>query len=238
MTGAAASARGATIPAMTTPGWYPNPDGSNSRRYWDGQQWGQVDAPPPPPAKRKMPIWQKAAIGVVGAFVALAGCGAVFGDSEKEEVAAEGAATPTSTTRPVAATTPVAAPAAPASAAPTSAVPARPPVDYTSDPRCQPGEPRYDAMIGSGLLDGSLTLANTQMIIDDGVVFYGASTVRPDGKFENRSDVWVIDTIPYSSTGGARKTTSWSKASDRLRIFPDDERIQAVDNCVANLTRN
>jgi len=38
----------------TPAGWYPNPDGSQSNRYWDGAQWtdhiGPANTPPPPPA--------------------------------------------------------------------------------------------------------------------------------------------------------------------------------------------
>lgn len=36
----------------TPAGWYPNPDGSQSNRYWDGAQWtehfGPANTPPPP----------------------------------------------------------------------------------------------------------------------------------------------------------------------------------------------
>lgn len=39
---------------MNTPGWYPNPDGTNTQRYWSGQEWtaevrSAPAAPPPPP---------------------------------------------------------------------------------------------------------------------------------------------------------------------------------------------
>ena len=330
---------------MSAPGWYPNPDGSDSMRYWNGQQWTSVTPPTPTPTHASptdnAPSTESASVSQVdperrkrnnrialglcaGGAVVLAGIAAIGsgGDKSDSEPDAKSAAgesavvdlasiddvseadarascddavairfpnspdpsayafttsrqgesfvttgqinsegvgsglmaftcvtknTSDGLTSEITSASPAASPeelaasraaAEPIAPAPGPSSPARTPVDYTSDPRCQPGEPRYDAMIASGLLDGSLSLANSQMIIDDGMVFYGVSTVRPDGKFENRSDVWVIDTIPYSSTGGARNTTSWSKASDRLRIFPDDERVQAVDNCVVNLTRN
>ena len=37
----------ATAPTVA-PGWYPYSDGSGTLRYWDGQQWTQHTAEPPP----------------------------------------------------------------------------------------------------------------------------------------------------------------------------------------------
>ncbi|MGZ4584249.1 MAG: DUF2510 domain-containing protein, partial [Mycobacterium sp.] len=38
---------------MTTyrpmPGWYPDPSGAPTHRYFDGQQWTHYAPPPPPP---------------------------------------------------------------------------------------------------------------------------------------------------------------------------------------------
>jgi hypothetical protein len=40
---------------MANPGWYPNPDGSESLRYWDGSRWSDhysgQQAPAPPPTE-------------------------------------------------------------------------------------------------------------------------------------------------------------------------------------------
>lgn len=93
--------------------------------------------------------------------------------------------------------------------------------------------------IAAGLSDSSLTLENAVVIEDDGLLFIGASAVRPDGTFENRSDVWIVqDSMPFASTGGAHNTTAWPKASDALGISPGDELVQAADACVVELTRN
>ncbi len=91
---------------MSTPGWYPNPDGSDSKRFWDGQQWGQVATPtapqvtqPPaasPPAK-KLHGWKKAAVIAAAVIAGLYALNFVIEAGQKpeptaEEVAAEKAA--------------------------------------------------------------------------------------------------------------------------------------------------
>ncbi|MGW6377611.1 DUF2510 domain-containing protein [Rhodococcus sp. NPDC055112] len=49
---------------MNAPGWYPNPDGSGSQLYWDGQAW-QQGASVEAPKKRKGSVWN-----VVGVLIA------------------------------------------------------------------------------------------------------------------------------------------------------------------------
>jgi len=155
------------------------------------------------------------AVAVVASVLALGACSSTDDDTD---------AAPTSTTS---ATTTAAASTTKAAAAVAA-----------SDPRCAAAEEQYTIAVANGLQDKSLTLQNAQMIVDGDLVFYGASTVRPDGKFENRSDVWVIKgMLPTSSTGGARSSTEWTKTSDTLQIQPSDERVQAVDTCVVNATR-
>lgn len=109
-----------------------------------------------------------------------------------------------------------------------------------SDPRCQVADEQYVIAVTNGLNDDTFTLSNAQMIRDGDLTFLGATTLRPDGEFENRSDVWILSGLmPFASTGGARNTTEWPKASAApLTISPGDERVQAVDNCVVNLTLN
>ncbi|UPK63148.1 DUF2510 domain-containing protein [Rhodococcus pyridinivorans] len=205
----------------------------------------------PEPKKRKWPI----VVGViVAAFVALAVLGAIVGpqDEESESTAAassEPAPTTTETTTTTTTTEPTTTTAAPTTTTTTEVTtttttvapppPAAAPAAQMSDPRCAPADPAMVEWITAGLTDTSLKLDNAVVIEDDGLLFVGASTVRPDGKFENRSDVWVVrDSLPFSSTGGARSATSWAKASDELGISPGDERVQAVDTCVVDLTRN
>ncbi|WP_137873768.1 DUF2510 domain-containing protein [Rhodococcus sp. Q] len=56
-------------------GWYPNPDGSNSDRHWDGEQWRAVrprdpqSAEPGPTKKRRQWPWVVAAIVVAGLVI-------------------------------------------------------------------------------------------------------------------------------------------------------------------------
>jgi hypothetical protein len=40
---------GAPQPSQPSAGWYPNPDGSGSYRYWDGAQWTNAVAAQPAP---------------------------------------------------------------------------------------------------------------------------------------------------------------------------------------------
>lgn len=65
---------------MTAPGWYPDPDDSTARRYWDGQHWSeplraQSTAPdasaPPAPARAR-------GVGIIGLVVTIAGAVAVI----------------------------------------------------------------------------------------------------------------------------------------------------------------
>ncbi len=95
------------------------------------------------------------------------------------------------------------------------------------------------AAVEAGLATGGQQLINGTVIVDGNLTFLGATTVDSAEKMVNRSDVWVIDgETVYSSTGGARNGSEWPKASDApLRVSAGDERVQAVDTCVVNLTR-
>lgn len=78
-----------------TPGWYPNPDGTGSQRYWDGQQWTDVQPVTPTPAK-KLHGWKKAAVITASVIAALLLANVVIANNKApeptvEEVAAESA---------------------------------------------------------------------------------------------------------------------------------------------------
>ena len=95
------------------------------------------------------------------------------------------------------------------------------------------------ALVESGFSASGLSLINGTVIDSGPYTFLGGTTVDTTGKMKNRSDVWVIaNGAVYSSTGGARNTTTWPKASTApLQISPGDEIVQALDTCVVNLTR-
>lgn len=69
---------------MSTPGWYPNPDGSDSKRFWDGRQWGRIDTPPPIPEK-KMQGWQKAAVIAAAVIAGMYAVSFAIGNDPKPE---------------------------------------------------------------------------------------------------------------------------------------------------------
>lgn len=112
------------------------------------------------------------------------------------------------------------------------------PVAKVSDPRCTPAADELTFLVSSGLSKDGHELINGTVITEGGLTFFGATTVDGSGKMENRSDVWVIkDNLVYASSGGARNGTIWTKASDApLKISAGDERVQAVDKCVVNIT--
>ncbi|MEV0947851.1 DUF2510 domain-containing protein [Rhodococcus sp. NPDC049939] len=197
--------------------------------------------------KKKRPKWLVVLLSVVAVFVALAVIGEIAGPPEEDmdDTAAE----PTTQAEMEVAMEPSAEAEAPAPPAPAEApaaeapAPVEPPAAprpvFNSDPRCAPADEALVALVASGLTKAGQDLINGTVIQDDGLTFLGATTVDSTGKMKNRSDVWVIsDSLPYSSTGGARNGTSWPKASSALGVSAGDERVQAVDECVVNITRN
>ncbi|MFD9664284.1 DUF2510 domain-containing protein [Rhodococcus sp. NPDC059968] len=173
--------------------------------------------------------------------------GAVFGGGDKkDDKPAAAAATTTATTTQITTTRPPTTSAAPSSTTPpvaaaptTTQAPASRPAVPASDPRCAPANETLVALVESGFSASGLSLINGTVIDSGPYTFLGGTTVDTTGKMKNRSDVWVISNgAVYSSTGGARNTTTWPKASATpLKIYPGDEIVQALDTCVVNLTR-
>ncbi|MBF6135891.1 hypothetical protein IU501_23140 [Nocardia otitidiscaviarum] len=101
--------------------------------------------------------------------------------------------------------------------------------------------PASDGIVGlveAGLTEDGYRLTNGTVIDEGSLVFFGATIVDSAGEMRERSDVWVIaNNVPYASTGGARNNSEFPKASAApVNISPGDERVQAVDTCVVNLT--
>lgn len=74
---------GPTGTGPPSPGWYPDPWGSASLRWWDGEAWTSgvsdtgVDAPPPPRELDQPPTFDKRALPVAIAAYVVAGVAAV-----------------------------------------------------------------------------------------------------------------------------------------------------------------
>lgn len=107
-----------------------------------------------------------------------------------------------------------------------------------SDQRCTPAAQSAVDAVTAGLSKAGNELRNGTVITSGNLTFFGASIFDSTGKMKERSDVWVIKSGNiYASTGGARNNTTFPKATAApLNIAPDDEIVQAVDNCVINLT--
>ncbi|MEK8070576.1 DUF2510 domain-containing protein [Rhodococcoides navarretei] len=243
------------------PGWHPDPSEPGLIRYWDGSQWTEHTQPangpaveesahadttePGQPDRAGVPRAIKIVGGIIAAFVVIGVLGAVFGDdapsddpqaaapSTTPSAAAQETSTParSTTTQPEATTS-----VQPSMPTPAAAPPA--PATYTSDPRCAPANQTLVDLVASGFSESGLTLTNGTVIDGGDYTYIGGTTVDATGRVENRSDVWVIaNGTVYSSTGGARNTTSWPRASSELDISPGDPDVQAVDACVVDLTR-
>jgi len=75
---------------------------------------------------------------------------------------------------------------------------------------------RTDSTRWSTRRSPGLSLINGTVIDAGPCTFLGGTTVDSAGKLKNRSDVWVIaNGAVYSSTGGARNTTTWPKGQRR-----------------------
>ncbi|EKT76961.1 hypothetical protein WSS_A40035 [Rhodococcus opacus M213] len=240
------------------PGWHPDPVDPNIVRYWDGTQWTgdtQPKAAQNPTPQKKGGVG-KVPLVVAGVLVVMGILGTVFGGNDKKDDKPAAAATTSATTTTTAVPTtskPAASTSAPAAAPPaTQVTAAAPPATTTqvsaasprpavpvSDPRCAPANESLVDMVESGFSASGLSLINGMVIGSGPYTFLGGTTVDSTGKVKNRSDVWVISNgAVYASTGGARNTTTWPKASAApLQISPGDEIVQALDTCVVNMTR-
>jgi hypothetical protein len=245
------------------PGWHPDPSEPGLIRYWDGTQWTEHTQPatgsaaeesapidaaePDQPNRAGVPRAVKIIGGIVAAFVVIGVLGAVFGDDEPADdpqaatqsttssATAQEPSTPAPST-----TTPPATTIVPPATTTTSAVAAAPPAPpaYTADPRCAPANQSLVDLVSSGFSESGLILTNGTVIDAGDYTYIGGTTLDATGGVENRSDVWVIaNGTVYSSTGGARNTTSWPRASSELDISPGDPDVQAVDACVVDLNR-
>ncbi|MFE7423157.1 DUF2510 domain-containing protein [Rhodococcus sp. NPDC057529] len=232
------------------PGWHQDPADANLLRYWDGTQWTEQTQPKP---SQTLPPRKKGGVGKVllilaAVLVVMGILGAIFGGGDRKDDKPAAAAATTATTTQATTTRPTTTSAAPSSTTPPAAAaptttqapaPTPRPAAPASDPRCAPANETLVALVESGFSASGLSLINGTVIDSGPYTFLGGTTVDTTGKMKNRSDVWVISNgAVYSSTGGARNSTTWPKASAApLNISPGDEIVQALDTCVVNLTR-
>ncbi len=96
---------------LPPPGWYADPAGGRSQKYWDGQEWSDTG-----PAKQRKPMSRlaKVGIGIAVAFVVLVIIGSLVDKPPADEQTAE----PTSSSTPE----------------PTTAAPAEPTEEPSSEP--------------------------------------------------------------------------------------------------------
>lgn len=200
---------------MTDPRRFTNPDDHRAEGPNDGGQ------PPRPPEKKRGGCLKKLLLAILAflvAIVLLVILVSVFGGGDAEETAS-----PDETTQP--------------SAAPSTQGTPAPPAATEPDPRCRPADGPLIALLKAGIEDDALTLTNGQMITDGDNTWVGATTMRPDGQMENRSDAWLFrDGIPFNVTGGARSTTPAFADASGIGASAGDEAAQAVDRCVIALT--
>lgn len=183
-------------------------------------------------------------VGVLlAAFLLCGGVGALVGSDEESE---ETVPPPTTMVTAAPSRQPAPAAAEPPPAPSTTAPPAPPvttapvplPAGTYHDPRCGPASETVIAMIAAGLTEDGLTLTNGTVVNNGIATYVGATTMKPTGKMESRSDVWtIVDGVVYASTGGARRLTLFPKAPYGMGIAPGDELVALTDECVVDLTR-
>ncbi|WP_082073770.1 DUF2510 domain-containing protein [Rhodococcus sp. B7740] len=242
------------------PGWHPDPSEPGLIRYWDGNKWTEHTQPATGPTAEEpaptdagapgqtdragVPRAVKIVGSIVAAFIVIGVLGAVFGNDETSDDSQAAAPSTTSTVAaqqpstpaPAASTPPATTTMEQTTTTPAAAPPS--PATYSSDPRCAAADQSLVALVASGFSESGLALINGTVIDAGDYTYVGGTTIDASGRMENRSDVWVVaDGTVYSSTGGARNTTNWPRASSELNVSPGDPDVQAVDACVVDLTR-
>ena len=85
-----------TTPPSANPGWYPDPDGSNTMRYWNGSEWTEPPAKAkktPSMPKKPLSLGQMGCIGVIIVVLLVATVGAIIGNLKDAGDGSESTAT-------------------------------------------------------------------------------------------------------------------------------------------------
>lgn len=242
---------------MSAPGWYPNPDGSDSMRYWDGQQWTEVAPKAAAPATPGGPtLAERSAtpeqgksnlrwiIGAVAVFAVVAVVGSIANrpasDTDSNQAAATSAAdTPTPTTRPYVPPT-SRAPAPAAAAVTTRPAPTRPaPAQTATEAGCDEPDPSILSAIEASLTDGRTIdqVAAVSTLVDGIEYIYTAGNVyRPDGSRSVSGVVWVTPGFGVMGlSGNSRDVSTLPFGRGILDVSAGDEYGTKVQDCVTAL---
>lgn len=230
---------------MTPPGWYPNPDGSDSTRYWDGQQWTVVatkDSPAAPTLAERTPVTpaqkksnRKWLIGA-GAFLAILIVASVAINGGEDDDATEAAATPSSaahTTTPAPAARRITSvPPAPPAEAPARAI--LPPVTTT---RVKPAAVCLDApaeyldAINSSFI-GGYSFGEVKAVRKGELWYIAGQVHNAEGGIRSRDDLFVAKDLivsPVSTT--ARNESALPDLRKVLDVSFTDDAAQAALDC-------
>lgn len=246
--------------SMSTPGWYPNPDGSDSMRYWDGQQWTEVapkTAPPAAPVSVEPTLAERTAartpaqkksnrrwiIGGVAAFALIAIIGSVVNRPTSDDQENQAAATSqpkVASTSPLSPTPRAVAPAPAPAAATTRPAPTRPaPAQTATEAGCEEPDPSILSTIEVSLTEGRTIdqVAAVSTLIDGVEYIYTAGNVyRADGSRSVSGVVWVTPGFGVMGlSGNSREVSTLPFGRGILDVSAGDEYGTRVQDCVTAL---
>lgn len=189
-----------TTPPMQPPGWYPDPWGEGTQRYFDGTNWGPAASPPEPPAppslnqkpagkpSGKKALW--AVLGIVGFLALVSMCG---NDDKKSTSSESQTSTTTATT-----TTEVSISAAAPSTSPTPTGPQKPDASFTTGEGLGGQDVTATFTIGDNLTEGFIKAGARYKTIE--ILKYAEAT------YPDAAQVTVVGSFPMTDAYGNTST--------------------------------
>lgn len=237
---------------MSAPGWHPNPDGSDSMRYWDGQQWTTV-APKNAPTLAERTVQtpeqkksnRKWLIGGGAVVAALVVASMIINGSADNEESTEAAATSEAPTPRPAATPAATAPVAPAPPArpkvqpPTVTRGAPAPAQTATEAGCDEPDPSIVSAIEGSLTEGRTLdqVAAVNTLVGGIEYTYTAGNVyKADGDRSVSGVVWITPGFGVMGLSGNSRTVSTLPfGRGILDVSAGDEHGAKVQDCVMAL---